>query len=222
MAYHRRQFVSSLDVAAESARTGKVVVEGDRNRTKRVRAMMLNRTDFRHDPFYLVTYGAGGMRFTVAVRQRPSRQEPDGISVMHDGADGRQETAHFCPMIADLPAAVRPIVRDVQAAMSFTTPTRAQKMRERRRNERDEEHHARMRKQCPQWYPNGVFSAEAQRADMDALQRRPDEARERRLALAMELRQQAEAARAAGDKYTAAARDRAAQVIEDDEREDAA
>ena len=125
MVYRRRQFVSSLDVAAESARTGKVVVEGDRNRTKRVRAMMLNRTEFRTDPFYLVTYGAGGMKFTVAVRERPSRQEPDGISVMHNGADGRQATAHYYPMIADLPAAVRPIIRDVQAAMSFTTPTRA-------------------------------------------------------------------------------------------------
>lgn len=171
MVYRPRKFVSSLDVAAESLRTGKVVVEGDRNRTKRVRAMMLNRTEFRTDPFYLVSYGAGGMRFTVAVRERPSRQEPDGISVMHNGADDRQGTAHFYPMIADLPAAVRVIVRDVQAAMSFTTPTRAQKTRERRRKERDEEHHARMRKQCPQWYVDGVFNEEAQRADMDRMEK---------------------------------------------------
>lgn len=164
-----RKYISSLDVAAESLRLGRVVVESDRNRTKRARATVLNpREGYISDPFYLVTYAACGAKFTVAVQARPDRLCPDGISVMHNGADDRGPLAHYHPMIADLPAAVRVIVRDVQAAMRFTEPTRASKARERRHAEDERLRHARIREKHPTWYhADGTPNDEARERDLD-------------------------------------------------------
>lgn len=79
----RRQYISSLDVASESIKQGRVIVESDRNRSKHVRATALRpRKEWYDEAFYLVAYGANGVRFTVAVYARRDSNMPDGISVM--------------------------------------------------------------------------------------------------------------------------------------------
>lgn len=182
-----RKYISSLEVAAESVAQNRVIVESDRNRSKHVRATAMKpRKEWYDSPFYLVAYGANGVRFTVAVRARKSAQEPDGISVMHDGADGKSGTAHYYPMITDLPAEVRPIVRDVQAGLGFET-TAAEKSREKRREKRNAEHEAYMAKRHPEWFgADGKLDHEKMNASIERMAK-AEEARNAEIAVATGL-----------------------------------
>ena len=183
----KRKYISSLDVAAESIAQNRVIVESDRNRSRHVRATALSpRKEWYDVPFYLVAYGANGVRFTVAVRARKSAQEPDGISVMHDGADGKSETAHYYPMIADLPAEVRPIVRDVQAGLAFE-PTAAEKRRDRNEEKRREQSDARWLERFPKCAgPDGKLDREKLSAALDRMAK-AEEARNAEIAVATGL-----------------------------------
>lgn len=198
---NRRQYISSLDVAAESLKQNRVVVESDRNRSKHVRATALRpRKEWYDEAFYLVSYGANGVKFTVAVYAHKSKDEPDGISVMHDGSDGKSETAHYRPMITDLPAEVRPVVRDVQAGLGFQD-TRADKARNRKWDASRQKFDARMLANYPECAgPDGKLDREKLRAVLDR-NAKIEEARNAEIAVATHLAQRTHEAECAATQH---------------------
>jgi len=152
----RQRFVSSVDVAAESLRTGRVVIESMPRRTERVRRWRGGLTDAYlaapgdrraadavDNPCFMFTYGAGGVEFTVCVHERKRwyvTGDEDGLSVM---AGDRGETYHHTARFADLPAPVRAVARDIRAAM-LHDQTAGERARDRRWSRRMAELDARI------------------------------------------------------------------------------
>lgn len=175
----RRQHVSSIDVARESLRTGKLVIESMPQRTKRIKrwlrglldAVMADRNDARardayDNPAFMFSYGVNGVQFIVCVHERErwyQKDDVDGLSVMiRDGGEHHHITARF----DDLPAPVRAVARDVRAAMTHgeTAGERAAAAKWARRNARDR---ADMRRRHPKWYDaDGNLDRAAMAADV--------------------------------------------------------
>lgn len=172
------KFISSIHCAAESARTGRVVIETDRNRSKRVKARVKAHSDkvIAGDraaaldmPNFMFTYGADGVEFTAVVYERRRwYREPDdeGLSVMTRGADGKSECAFIDAKFADLPPSVRIVARDVRAALNYGE-TRADKARSARYAKSRAEHDAWMKSRHPGWYSaDGTLNREAMNAEL--------------------------------------------------------
>lgn len=107
----RRTYVSSLNVARESLRLGRVVIETDRRRSQRVKELRRQPPRGAFDnKSYFFCYGAEGVAFAVFVYEYKLSCIPgneDGIAVHCKGADDKSETAVFYPRPEDLPAPVR-------------------------------------------------------------------------------------------------------------------
>lgn len=192
----KHRYLSSLDVAAESSRTGKVVIESMPQRSKHIKAWrgalldaaVANRDNRRaqeanDNPSYQFTYGAGGMAFTVCVHERRRWYvdgDVDGVSVMVRSEGGYD---HFTATFADLPPTVRAVAKDVRAAMSHGDCA-ADKAREKRREKRNAEFDARMAARHPEWCgPDGKIDRVKMDASIDRMVK-VEEARNAEIAVA--------------------------------------
>ncbi len=184
-----RRLLSSLEVARESLRTGKVEIEAMPQRTKGIRARADERRkaylaapddrrmqDAIDNPSESFTYGAGGMEFTVSVHERKRwyvEGDVDGVSVMVR-RDGGYD--HFNVCFDDLPPTVRAIAKDIRVALTHGE-TAADKARAKRQAAASAKHAEWMRRTAPEWHnADGTFSNEKMLAAMDKEQAAMDAA----------------------------------------------
>lgn len=139
-----RKTISSIDVARESIRQGRLVIESLPNLTRSVHRVKgeyldgvasggVDVSDPVQNPRFHFSYGVNGIFFSVVVYERKRWYIPgdtDGISV-RQGSCPDFVNARF----EDLPLPVRKVARDIQAALNFqdTSADRARKARQDRK-----------------------------------------------------------------------------------------
>lgn len=164
-----RPHISSLDVARESLKQDRVVIETDRNRTKRVKAARKASVERSSAPgaslsdqmdiaSYSFVYGANGETFNVTVYARSpwwASDNEDGLSVMVKDAT-TCGYIHLPARFADLPREVRAVAKDIRAALTYGE-TRADREREARSKRRDARFEQGLRERHPHWFnPDGT------------------------------------------------------------------
>ena len=143
-----KHYLSTNEMARESLRTGRAIVEPDRNRARHVRDTRLRYDRANIDQsgrdatmahFYF-RYWAGGFEFTVVVYERKRwfvEGDVDGIDVLSYGSPMGQGSAWKTTVrFSDLPAPVRAVAMDVRAALGGQD-TRADKARAKSRAQKD-------------------------------------------------------------------------------------
>ncbi len=177
----RKNHIFSIDVAKESLRQGRLVIESLPNLSRTVRrikgeyldgvtAGRVDVSDIVQNPRFHFSYGVNGISFYVVVYERKRYYIPgdvDGISVSQGGCRG------FLPArFEDLPPPVRKVAKDIQAALNFqdTTADRARKARHERQ---EKAWNADMQRRNPKWFDaDGNLDREAMLKDMADLSAR--------------------------------------------------
>lgn len=175
----RKNHIFSIDVAKESLRQGRLVIESLPNLSRTVRrikgeyldgvtAGRIDVLDPVQNPRFHFSYGANGISFYVVVYERKRHYIPgdvDGVSVSQGGNRG-----HLPARFEDLPAPVRKVAQDIQAALNFRD-TSADKARKARHARREKEWRADMQRSNPKWFDaGGNLDRTAMATDMRDLQ----------------------------------------------------
>lgn len=175
----RKNHIFSIDVAKESLRQGRLVIESLPNLSRTVRrikgeyldgvtAGRIDVSDIVQNPRFHFSYGANGISFYVVVYERKRHYIPgdmDGISVSQGGNRG-----YVPARFDDLPAPVRKVAQDIQAALNFQD-TSADKARKARHARQEKEWSADMQRRNPKWFDaDGNLDRTAMSMDMKDLQ----------------------------------------------------